>query len=81
MIDVASGGELFVALSAGFPPERMILHGTNKSLGELAMALTIGVGRIVVDSFDEIVRLEHLTAIGSKTRPRVLLRANPGVIG
>ena len=53
-LDVASGGELHVALSAGVPAERLVLHGNNKSTEELAAALEVGVGRIVVDSFDEI---------------------------
>src|SRR3984885_5225901 len=56
-LDVASGGELHVALSAGVPPDRLILHGNNKSTDELATALRQGVGRIVIDSFDEIARL------------------------
>jgi diaminopimelate decarboxylase len=55
MIDVASGGELFTALAGGVSPERLILHGSNKSISELSLALTLGVGRIVVDSFDESV--------------------------
>ena len=59
-LDVASGGELHVALSAGVPPERLVLHGNNKSEAELAAALECGVGRIVVDSFDEIARLGRL---------------------
>ena len=53
-LDVASGGELHVALSAGVPADRLVLHGNNKSEEELADALGCGVGRIVVDSFDEI---------------------------
>src|SRR5665811_718563 len=53
-LDVATGGELHVALSAGVPPSRLVLHGNNKSEDELARALGVGVGRIVVDSFDEI---------------------------
>jgi len=52
-LDVASGGELHVVLSAGVPPQRLVLHGNNKSTDELAAALEQGVGRIVVDSFDE----------------------------
>src|SRR6202789_1645032 len=59
-LDVASGGELHVALSAGVPAEKLILHGNNKSEEELATALEHGVGRIVVDSFDEIARLGRL---------------------
>src|SRR5207248_84865 len=73
-LDVATGGELHVALAAGFPPERLVLHGNNKSLDELKAALAAGVGRIVVDSFDEIERLERLGG-----RPRVLVRVTPGV--
>ncbi|WP_046470120.1 diaminopimelate decarboxylase [Allosalinactinospora lopnorensis] len=61
-LDVCSGGELAVALAAGFPPERIGLHGNNKSEAELARALDVGVGRIIVDSFDEIERLERLAA-------------------
>ncbi len=59
-LDVASGGELHVALSAGVPAERLVLHGNNKSAEELAAALAAGVGRIVVDSFDEVARLGGL---------------------
>jgi len=61
-IDVATGGELHVALQAGVPAERLVLHGNNKSLGELAYAIEAGVGRIVVDSFDELDRLDALHA-------------------
>ena len=80
-LDVASGGELHVALSAGVPPERLILHGNNKSTEELATALKHGVGRIVVDSFDEIARLGGLLESSSPgpDRPRVLVRVTPGV--
>src|SRR5262249_34184790 len=56
-LDVATGGELHVALAAGFPPERIVFHGNNKSLDELRRALEIGVGRIAVDSADELERL------------------------
>src|SRR4051795_12132447 len=56
-LDVCSGGELAVALAAGFPAERMGFHGNNKSTAELTRALEAGVGRIVVDSFQEITRL------------------------
>src|SRR3954447_3894482 len=73
-IDVSTGGELHVALAAGVPPERLVLHGNNKSEAELARALEVGVGRIVVDSFDEIDRLERL---GGETF--VLLRVTPGI--
>ncbi len=77
-LDVATGGELHVALHAGFPPGRLVMHGNNKSRDELAMALDTGVGRIVVDSFDEMDRIEHLVAEGREV-PDVLLRLTPGV--
>src|SRR3954468_11495263 len=57
--DVASGGELFLALRGGFAPERIYLHGNNKSVAELEYARDSGVGAIVVDSFDELDRLEQ----------------------
>ncbi|NNN18250.1 MAG: diaminopimelate decarboxylase [Acidimicrobiaceae bacterium] len=76
-IDVASGGELSVALSAGFPADRIVMHGNNKSLAELKLAILAGVGRIVIDSFDEIDRLEELV---SEKRPvKVWIRVTPGV--
>jgi diaminopimelate decarboxylase len=80
-LDVASGGELHVALSAGVPAARLIFHGNNKSTEELAMALGHGVGRIVVDSFDEIARLGRLleSSQAGKERPKVLARVTPGV--
>jgi diaminopimelate decarboxylase len=80
-LDVASGGELHVALSAGVPAAKLILHGNNKSEEELATALECGVGRIVVDSFDEIARLGRLLdALPSRSdRPAVLVRVTPGV--
>ena len=77
-LDVATGGELHVALAAGFPPERLVLHGNNKSLDELRAAVDAGVGRIVVDSFDELDRLDALAAERG-CRPAVLLRITPGV--
>ncbi len=73
--DVASGGELYLALRGGFAPERVYMHGNNKTEGELAYALDRGVGHIVVDSFDEIERLERLT----ETRQKVMLRVTPGI--
>jgi diaminopimelate decarboxylase len=72
--DVASGGELHLALRGGFPPERIYLHGNNKSDEELRQALEAGVGHIVIDSFDELERLERM-APGQ----RVLLRVTPGI--
>ncbi|HSI27150.1 MAG TPA: diaminopimelate decarboxylase [Aeromicrobium sp.] len=77
-LDVCTGGELAVALRAGFPPERIAMHGNNKSTAELRRALDVGVGRIIVDSLDEIDRLAALTAeLG--TTASVLVRVTPGV--
>lgn len=77
-IDVATGGELSVALAAGVDPDRLVLHGNNKSEIELRMALESGVGRTVVDNADEIRRIEDLVSTGLRP-PRVLLRITPGV--
>ncbi|GLW05132.1 diaminopimelate decarboxylase [Microtetraspora sp. NBRC 13810] len=77
-LDVCSGGELAVALSVDFPPERITLHGNNKSAAELERAIQAGVGRIVADSFEEIARLGHL-AERHGVRPRVLIRVTTGV--
>jgi diaminopimelate decarboxylase len=78
-LDVASGGELVVALRAGVPAADLLLHGNNKSLDELRLSLHAGVGRIVVDSFDEIDRLDRLVTGESLRRPDVLVRVTPGV--
>ncbi|NNF09446.1 MAG: diaminopimelate decarboxylase [Acidimicrobiia bacterium] len=77
-LDVATGGELHVALHAGVPGDRLVMHGNNKSEAELRMALEASVGRIVVDSFDEFDRIEALVAAGLPA-PTVLIRVNPGV--
>jgi diaminopimelate decarboxylase len=77
-LDVATGGELEIALAADVPADRLVLHGNNKSMDELRRALEVGVGRIVVDSFDELDRLEALVADGLD-RPSVLVRINPGI--
>ncbi len=75
-LDVSTGGELHVVLAAGVPAERLVLHGNNKGDDELVAAVAAGVGRIVVDSFDELDRLERLPL----HRPAdVLLRVTPGV--
>jgi diaminopimelate decarboxylase len=74
--DVASGGELHLALRAGCDPARIYMHGNNKTEEELQYALDSGVGHIVVDSFDEIDRLERLAA---GRRQPVLLRVTPGI--
>ncbi len=77
-LDVCSGGELLVADRAGFPPERLAFHGNNKSLPELRRALAMGVGRVVLDSAEEITRLGELAGEAG-VRQRVLIRVTPGV--
>ncbi|MFD3684936.1 diaminopimelate decarboxylase [Nocardiopsis sp. NPDC058631] len=77
-LDVCSGGELAVALAAGVPAERIGMHGNNKSVHELHRAAEAGVGRIIIDSFDEIARLESVAA-GLGVHPKVLIRVTTGV--
>jgi diaminopimelate decarboxylase len=77
-LDVASAGELVTARAAGFPMERVILHGNNKSVPELQLAVDLGVGRVVADSMLELERLEVLAARGSEPIA-ILLRITPGV--
>jgi diaminopimelate decarboxylase len=77
-LDVCTAGELTVALRAGFDPARIGFHGNNKSVAELRRAVEAGVGRIVVDSFDEIDRLVSLTAELGRTVP-VMVRVTAGV--
>jgi diaminopimelate decarboxylase len=82
--DVASGGELHLALKAGFAPERIVLHGNAKSEDELRMALQCGAGLIVLDNFDEIERLQRLLATGARGaagEQQVLVRVTPDVRG
>jgi diaminopimelate decarboxylase len=81
--DVASGGELHLALAAGFDPRRIVLHGNAKTGEELAMALEHRVGVIVLDNFDEIARLAALTAGPAHERApqAVLVRVTPDVSG
>ena len=74
-VDVASGGELFVAIRAGVEPGRLHMHGNNKTEAELRLAIEAGVGHVIVDSFDEIGRLDALLE-----RPQdVLIRVTPGI--
>jgi diaminopimelate decarboxylase len=78
-LDVATGGELHTALAAGVPAAACALHGNNKSPAELRMAITERIGHIVVDSFDELDRLEALHVERLGPVPTVLLRITPGV--
>jgi diaminopimelate decarboxylase len=83
-LDVSTGGEMAVALAGGARGEQLVFHGNNKSSEELVAALGAGVGRIVVDSFDEISRLRALAAAGltsspESRRPRLLIRVTPGI--
>jgi len=77
-LDVVSGGELYTALAADFPKERIHFHGNNKSRAELEMAITEDVGCIVVDNFYEIALLQEITEQYQKKMP-VLLRLTPGI--
>jgi len=77
-LDVATLGELHVAATAGVPASDCVLHGNNKSRAELEVAMEQGVGRIVVDSFDEIDRIEAIHA-ATGLIARVLLRITPGI--
>ncbi len=77
-LDVCTGGELAVALAAGFPPSKMELHGNNKSVVEIQAAIENGVRTIVIDSLIEIERVA-MAAKGHGKRQRVLLRLTPGI--
>ncbi len=79
LLDVASGGELAVVLAAGVPANVCTLHGNNKSMTELREAIAAGVRHIIVDSFDELDRLDALAAEQLGPIPKVLLRITPGV--
>lgn len=77
-LDVVSGGELYIAREAGFPMDRVVFHGNNKSAEELEMALDLGIGRIVVDNGSEMTMLSRLAQ--DRDRPTdVFLRVTPGV--
>ena len=77
-LDVCSGGELAIALRAGFPAERIALHGNNKSVAELTAAVDAGVGAVVLDSFHEIARLDQIARERDVVQP-VLIRITVGV--
>jgi diaminopimelate decarboxylase len=74
-VDVASGGELHMALRAGFDPARIHMHGNNKTDAEIAFAASAGVGHLILDSFDEIERCERLL----EGPQDVLIRVTPGI--
>lgn len=77
-LDCVSAGEMFVGLNAGIPAKRISLHGNNKGPSELEMALEAGIGKIIIDNFNEIELLAELTA-GREAPMTVMLRLNPGV--
>ena len=77
-LDVCSAGELATALSAGMPADHIALHGNNKSAQELERAIEVGVGRIVLDSFQEIARVAHIARRLGR-RQHVQLRVTVGV--
>ena len=76
--DVVSGGELYTAIKADFPTNKLIFHGNNKSNEELKFAIESGIGYIVIDSYTEAKKLNDLLEISNKTQD-VLIRINPGV--
>ena len=77
-VDVVSGGELYTALKAGFPADKIYMHGNNKLPRELEFAVNSGVGNIVLDAYDEADMLEELCAAAGRKQD-VLIRINPGV--
>ena len=77
-VDVASGGELYAVLAAGFAPERIYLHGNNKTAHEVEDALDAGVGTVIIDGFDEIALIERAAA-GRGIVQRVMVRVTPGI--
>ena len=77
-IDVVSGGELYTALSVGFPAEKIVFHGNNKTYDELYAAVTNGVGRIVVDNITELETLSRIASELGKTAG-IMFRIKPGI--
>ena len=77
-IDVVSGGELYTALSVGFPAENIVFHGNNKTYAELCAAVENGVGRIVVDNIDELETLSRIAMEQGKTAG-IMFRIKPGI--
>lgn len=79
-LDVVSGGELYTAIKAGFPMDRVMFHGNNKSYDEIEMAIQNDVGRIIVDHIDEIYMMEEIAEKMNKT-VKILIRVTPGIGG
>ena len=77
-VDVVSGGELYTALSVDFPAENIYFHGNNKTDDELAFALEKGVGRIIVDNFEELCRLDSIAEKMGKVA-NIMFRIKPGI--
>ncbi|MBE7041022.1 MAG: diaminopimelate decarboxylase [Ruminococcaceae bacterium] len=77
-VDVVSGGELYTAYKAGVPMEKVYFHGNNKTEAELNMALSLGVGRFVVDNQSELLELDRLAKAAGK-KASVLFRITPGI--
>ena len=77
-LDVASAGELYTAKCAGFPMERVLMHGNYKSAEELQMAVDFGVKYVVADSFEELEMLSKFAQAAGKTQ-EIMIRSNPGV--
>jgi len=77
-MDVVSGGELYTAIKAGFPAEKIELNGNNKSVEELALAIDYGIGRIIVDGLDELKLIEEICREKGK-KVNILYRITPGV--
>lgn len=79
-LDIVSGGELYTAIKAGFPIDKVMFHGNNKSYDEIEMAIQNDVGRIVVDHIDEIYMIEEIAAKLNK-KVNILIRVAPGIGG
>jgi diaminopimelate decarboxylase len=77
-LDVVSGGEFAVAMAAGFPAERCVFHGNNKGEEELREALDAGIGRVIVDNFDELAMVDRIARALGRVQP-IILRLSPGV--
>ena len=77
-IDVVSGGEMYTALSVGFPAEKIYFHGNNKTDAELNMAIENGIGRIIVDNETELIRLNNIAA-EHNVCANIMFRIKPGI--